>query len=76
MGFDGAATFSGKKSGVQARLKKPTRSFRPLSLPFAAIGLHTSCQHHNKNKACLYNIDISMEVLPPLPKKGTIFERD
>ena len=23
MGFDGAATYSGKKAGVQARLKKP-----------------------------------------------------
>ena len=44
LGFDGAATFSGKKTGVQARLKKhaPHGSLCPLPLPYVTISMCTS----------------------------------
>ena len=42
MGFDGAATFSGKKSGVQARMKK-----------FAPHALFVHCHCHMLQLACV-----------------------
>ena len=45
MGFDGAATFSGKRSGVQARIKNtfPTCFVCSLLLPQTPTGLRTGC---------------------------------
>ena len=73
MGFDGASTFSGKKTGVQTRIKKMHTCFvcsLPLSL--AAAGLCSGRQCHQWNKACVCDHDISMEVLPLLPKESRI----
>ena len=42
MGFDGAATFSGKKSGIQARMKK---------YPPHALFVHCHC--HQLQLACV-----------------------
>ena len=66
MGFDGAATFSGKKSGVQTRLE---------NLSLHAIYLHwgsqshiaacmcPSCQHHSKHQESLFKFNIPMETI-------------
>ena len=44
MGFDGAATFSGKKSGVQARMKKHSPH---------ALFVHCHCHRHQLQLACV-----------------------
>ena len=43
MGFDGAATFSGKKAGVQARLRK-----------MAPQALFVHCRNHMLQLACVH----------------------
>jgi len=75
MGFDGASTFSGKKTGVQARLKKHSphihrhchmlqsacvqASYLSTATP---ISLCASCQWHSWNKACVHYPDYTTEV--------------
>ena len=45
LGFDGAATFSGQRTGVQARIKKHSScSVCTLPLSFTAAGLCAICQ--------------------------------
>ena len=46
LGFDGAATFSGRRTGVQARIKKKHSSCSVCTLPlsFTAAGLCVICQ--------------------------------
>ena len=45
LGFDGAVTFSGRRTGVQAHIKKHTpHSVCTLPLSFTAAGLCVICQ--------------------------------
>ena len=49
MGFDGTATFLGKKSGVQASMKNLYPMLCALPLPYVAVGLRSSCEFNTWN---------------------------
>ena len=75
MGFDGASTFSGKKTGVQTRIKN-----------LAPHALFVHCHCHLLQLACVQaanstnrikhvyicDLDSSLEVLPLLPKESGV----
>jgi len=58
MGFDGAATFSGRYNGVQALLNL-TQFLRTAT----ATGLCSSCKQYSRHQTCLHNTNYTLEIL-------------
>ena len=77
MGFDGAATFSGGKTGVQSRIKAhaPHVIFVHCHCHMLQLACVQAAKQHSRNQACVCNLDNLMEILPLLPKASRVFER-
>ena len=73
MGFNGAATFSGKKSGVQARMKK--HSPHALFVHCHCHQLQPACLHAANGTTCLCDTNHIVEILLLFTQACTITER-
>jgi len=60
MGFDGAATFSGRHNGIQALLNENSLNFCALPLPSLATGL---CKQYSRYQTYLHNTNCTLEIL-------------
>jgi len=55
MGFDGAATFSGRYVQWSSSPEFTSLNFCALPLPSLATGLCSSCQQYSRYRTCLHN---------------------
>ena len=75
MGFDGAGTFSGKKTGVQTRIKKlaPNALFVHCHCHLMQLACFQAANSTNGIKHdCVCDLDSFLEVLPLLPKESGV----
>jgi len=67
MGFDGAATFSGRHNGVQA-LRIHSLNF--CAVPSLATGLCSSCKQYSRYQTCLHNTNYTFKILSLFTQMG------
>jgi len=74
MGFDGAATFSGRYSGVQALLNKnpPHSIFVHCHYHLLQLACVEACKQYSRYQTCLHNINYILEILSLFTQMGWI----